>query len=106
MISSSRMQSIAGCITFPITNGLASIKIWLNEILTPRTLMYLHPDLQDDASPKLHNHQRLDEYIVTLSSGEPIYILAANAMDAAFSALELSEDRHTKLVDVRLTDEW
>lgn len=68
--------------------------------------MYLHPDLQDDASPKLHNHQRLDEYIVTLSSGEPIYILAANAMDAAFSALELSEDRHTKLVDVRLTDEW
>lgn len=68
--------------------------------------MYLHPDLHDDANPKLHNHQRFDEYIVTLSSGEPVYILAANAMDAAFSALELSEDRHTKLVDVRLTDEW
>jgi hypothetical protein len=68
--------------------------------------MYLHPDLQDDVNPKLHNHQRLDEYHVTLSSGELIYILAANDMDAAFSALELSEDRNTKLVDVRLTDEW
>jgi len=46
------------------------------------------------------------EYQVTLSSGEKMYLLAANSMDAAYSALELSEDRHTKLINVRLLDEW
>ena len=46
------------------------------------------------------------EYQVTLSSGEKMYILAADSMDAAYSALELSEDRHTKLINVRLIDEW
>ena len=35
-----------------------------------------------------------------------MYILAADAMDAAYAALELSNDRHTQLVNVRLTDEW
>jgi len=49
---------------------------------------------------------QLREYNVTLSSGEPTYILAANAEEAAWSALELSEDRYCKLIDVRLTDEW
>ena len=46
------------------------------------------------------------EYQVTLSSGEKMYLLAANSMDAAYSALELSEDRHTKLINVSLIDEW
>lgn len=46
------------------------------------------------------------EYQVTLSSGEKMYILAADSMDAAYSALELSEDRHTKLINVRILDEW
>jgi hypothetical protein len=52
----------------------------------------------DSQSPK--------EYQVTLSSGEKMYLLAANSMDAAYSALELSEDRNTKLINVRLLDEW
>ena len=49
--------------------------------------------------------QSLREYQVTLSSGEKIYLLAADSMDAAYSALELSEDRNTKLINVRLLDE-
>lgn len=52
------------------------------------------------------NSQSLQEYQVTLSSGEKMYILAANSMDAAYSALELSEDRHSKLINVRILDEW
>lgn len=50
--------------------------------------------------------QSPSEYQVTLSSGEKMYLLAANSMDAAYSALELSEDRNTKLINVRLLDEW
>ena len=50
--------------------------------------------------------QSLREYQVTLSSGEQIYILAANSMDAAYSALELSEDRNVTLLNVSLVDEW
>lgn len=52
------------------------------------------------------NSQSPREYQVTLSSGEKMYLLAADSMDAAYSALELSEDRHTKLINVRLLDEW
>ena len=52
------------------------------------------------------SHSPLREYHVTLSSGEVVYILARNSMDAAYNALELAEDRTLKLVDVRLTDEW
>ena len=48
----------------------------------------------------------LREYMVTLSSDEPTYILAANAEEAAWHALELSEDRNAVLIDVRLVDEW
>lgn len=62
----------------------------------------------DDARPQpldLSNSP-LREYNVTLSSGETIYILARNSEEAAWSALELAEDRTLKLVDVRLTDEW
>ncbi len=62
----------------------------------------------DDAKPQPLNlsHSPLREYNVTLSSGETIYILARNSEEAAWSALELAEDRTLKLVDVRLTDEW
>lgn len=49
---------------------------------------------------------RLKEYLVMLSSAEEIYILATDSMDAAFHALELSEDRNCKLINVRLADEW
>ena len=66
--------------------------------------MYQNPDEHEGVKP--HTHQTLSEYNVTLSSGEVLYILAANSMDAAFSALELSEDRHTQLINVRLSDEW
>ena len=52
------------------------------------------------------NSQSPKEYQVTLSSGEKMYLLAANSMDAAYSALELSEDRNTKLINVSLLDEW
>ena len=52
------------------------------------------------------SQSRLREYVVTLSSGEEIYILAANAMDAAYDALELSMDRKANLINVRITDEW
>ena len=52
------------------------------------------------------NQRPLREYNVTLSSGEVIYILARSSEQAAWSALELAEDRTLKLVDVRLTDEW
>jgi len=45
-------------------------------------------------------------FIVTLTNGEEMNLLARNSMDAAYSALELSEDRNTKLLNVRLVDEW
>ena len=62
----------------------------------------------DDARPQPLNlpHSPLREYNVTLSSGETVYILARNSEEAAWSALELAEDRTLELVDVRLTDEW
>ena len=61
----------------------------------------------EDANPKYQlDSQSLREYQVTLSSGEQIYILAANSMDAAYSALELSEDRNVTLLNVSLVDEW
>lgn len=65
-------------------------------------------DQHDDASRHRLDLSRspLREYNVTLSSGETIYILARNSEEAAWSALELAEDRTLKLVDVRLTDEW
>ena len=45
-------------------------------------------------------------FIVTLTNGEEMNLLAHNSMDAAYSALELSEDRNSKLLNVRLVDEW
>ncbi len=52
------------------------------------------------------SHSPLREYEITLSSGEIMYILAANSEEAAWDALELSMDRTCKLVNVRRTDEW
>ena len=88
-----------GCIISQIINGLLSIKkcFNVNESFQRSSL----DQLEDDGLP-----QKLEEYTVTLSSGEEMYILAANAMDAAYSALELSTDRHTDLINVRITDEW
>lgn len=63
----------------------------------------------DDARPQPPldlSHSPFREYNVTLSSGETVYILARNSEEAAWTALELAEDRTLKLVDVRLTDEW
>ena len=62
----------------------------------------------DDANlPQLDlSHSPLREYEVTLSSGETMYILAANSEEAAWDALELSMDRQCKLTNVRRTDEW
>ena len=51
-------------------------------------------------SPRLH------EYEVWLSSGENMYILAANSEEAAWDALELSMDRSVTLVNVFRTHEW
>ncbi len=66
-----------------------------------------HQDQHEEESQKYNlDPQSLQEYKVTLSSGEKMFILAANSMDAAYSALELSEDKHTKLLNVRIVDEW
>jgi len=68
-------------------------------------LQHLEQHVEENQKYNLGS-QSLREYQVTLSSGEKMYILAADSMDAAYSALELSEDRHTKLINVRLIDEW
>ena len=65
----------------------------------------------DDVSPRSQqpidlSHSPLREYEVTLSSGEMMYILAANSEEAAWDALELSMDRQCKLTNVRRTHEW
>ena len=66
----------------------------------------LHLDQHVEENQKYNlRSQSLQEYQVTLSSGEKMYLLAADSMDAAYSALELSEDRNTKLINVRLLDE-
>lgn len=63
-------------------------------------------------SPPNQNHEGQDEllesrlkgYEVCLSD-EIIYILAANPEEAAWFALELSNERNSYLIDVRLIDE-
>ena len=66
-----------------------------------------HQDQHEEENLKYNlNSQSPQEYQVTLSSGEKMYILAADSMDAAYSALELSEDRNSKLLNVRIVDEW
>ena len=97
---SSVMQSIVGCITSTkSTNGTPFIRIWQNGNPTSR-------------NPQSQNHDGLDEllgsrlkgYEVCLSD-ENIYILAASAEDAAWYALELSNELDSILIDVRLIDE-
>ena len=46
------------------------------------------------------------EFEVLLSSGERFFLLAADSMAAAYAALELSNDRNSKLINVALTNEW
>lgn len=49
------------------------------------------------------------EYMVTLQEGEELntmYLLAPNSEEAAWSALELSTDRHAILKNITRTDEW
>lgn len=65
----------------------------------------------DDVSPRSQqpidlSHSPLREYEVTLSSGERMYILAANSEEAAWDALELSMDRSSKLINITRTYEW
>lgn len=52
----------------------------------------------------VHNHSA-KVYEVRLSSGTR-YILAPNSEDAAWSALELSQERNDQLINVQLQDEW
>lgn len=47
----------------------------------------------------------IEEYEVTLSSGK-VFLLAEDAEQAAWSALELSENRKDTLINVKRTDEW
>ena len=62
---------------------------------------------QDDVKQQPDLSQSpLREYCVTLSSGEELYILAADLKDAAYDALELSKDTNTQLIDVRQSNEW
>ncbi len=94
------MQSIVGCITSTKnTNGTPFIRTWENG--NPSSENLNHPSL--DGLDELHENQ-LKGYEVCLSD-EDIYILAASAEDAAWYALELSNDKHSELLDVRLIDE-
>ena len=68
-------------------------------------MQHLEQHVEENQKYNLRS-QSLQEYQVTLSSGEKMSLLPADSMDAAYSALELSEDRHTKLINVRLLDEW
>ena len=101
MTISSKMPSIVGFITSLITNGQPFTKNWQCVTVSHNSL--LNHDLHVDENPSLY--QGLNEYLVTLSSGEIIYIAAADSMDAAYSAVELSEDRNTQILDIEIVDE-
>ena len=97
---SSVMQSIVGCITSTkSTNGTPFIKSWRNGKLSSTSPQSQH---QDGLNGLLEN--RLKGYEVCLSD-EIIYILAANPEEAAWYALELSNELDSYLIDVRLIDE-
>lgn len=102
------MQSVVGCIISQTTNGHLSIASCKAAIfLYLRSLKLSNLEEHEDANLKYQlDSQSLREYQVILSSGEQIYILAANSMDAAYSALELSEDRDANLLNVSQVDEW
>ena len=97
---SSVMQSIVGCITSTKnTNGTPFIRTWQNGSLTSDNPQSQSQDGQDELLAS-----RLKGYEVCLSD-EIIYILAANPEEAAWFALELSNERNSYLIDVRLIDE-
>ena len=97
---SSVMQSIVGCITSTkSTNGTPFIRTWQNGSRTSTTPQSQSPEGQDELLGS-----QLRSYEVCLSD-ENIYILAASAEDAAWYALELSNDSNSQLLDVRLIDE-
>lgn len=97
---SSVMQSIVGCITSTKnTNGTPFIRIWQNG---RHSLSNLNSQSREGQDELLED--RLRSYEVCLSD-ENIYILAASAEDAAWYALELSNDSNSQLLDVRLIDE-
>lgn len=101
MITSSRTPSIVGYIISLITNGQPSTKSWHCETVLQKN--HLSLELPGVVNPSLL--VGLTEYLITLSSGEVIYIAAADSMDAAYSALELSEDRNTTILDIEIVDE-
>ena len=97
-------QSWGGCITTPIIDSLLFMRRFFRERIS---LSNQNQDQHEDVNLKHKlGSQSLQEYQVTLSSGEQMYILAADSMDAAYSALELSEDRDVNLLNVSLLDEW
>ena len=97
---SSVMQSIVGCITSTKnTNGTPFIKSWQNGRLSSD-----NPQSQSQDGLNELLESRLKGYEVCLSD-EIIYILAANAEEAAWYALELSNELDSYLIDVRLIDE-
>ena len=96
---SSVMQSIVGCITSTkSTNGTPFIRIWQNGNPTSESLNRQNHEGQDGLL-----ESRLKSYEVCLSD-EVVYILAASSEEAAWMALELSDDMNSYLLDVRLID--
>ena len=94
------MQSIVGCITSTKnTSGTPFIRIWQNGSLTSD-----NPLSQSQDGLNVLLESRLKGYEVYLSD-EIIYILAADPEEAAWLALELSNDLNSDLIDVRLIDE-
>ena len=101
MTTSLRTQSVAGCTIFLITSGLLFTGKCEKGTIQQRVNLLQNQDVSLNSS-----YPSLYEYQVTLTSGEKMYILARNSMDAAYSALELSEDRKANLLNVRIVDEW
>ena len=59
-------------------------------------------------APIIHSHEAqgrtMTEYEITMSSGETVYVLAADLEEAAWLAFELSKDMDATLKDVIPTD--
>jgi len=57
----------------------------------------------------LLGQSKLKEYVVLLEDADDIlteYVLAPSSEEAAWIAMELSENRNCTLKDVRISDEW
>lgn len=93
------MRFAAGFITSLITRGRQLTNGWLNRTPTHKEIELTYQALALLAGEDLAS-QALSEYLVTLKNGEQIYIAAPNCMDAAYDALQLSEEKHTELLDV------